>query len=101
MADTVIQVSQSNNPTPALRTIATALAANVNRNGWVIQNQGTNALYVLLASGATSSQFHVALKGGTATSDGNGGTFINLDGAVYQGTVTVAGTAPSYTVLEL
>jgi hypothetical protein len=81
--------------------VATVLAANVNRTTWGIQNQGTNPLFVLLGAGATTSVFHFVLKGGTALNDGNGGTYLNMDGGIYQGVVSQAGTAPTYTVWEL
>ena len=86
---------------PVIGTAATALAANTSRKGWMIQNVGQNPLFVLLATGASTSVFHVVLKGGTGDSDGLGGSFSNLEGVVYTGIVTVAGTSPKYVVLEL
>lgn len=93
--------SQSNNPTQTVSTQATALNANTNRNGWQIQNCGTNALFVLLGSGASSTVFHFILKGGTAANDGSGGTFTQMSGVVYQGAVTVNGTGQQYIVCEI
>ena len=87
--------------TPAIVSGATALAANNNRLGWAIQNVGTNPLFVLLGSGATSSVFHFVIKGGSANSDGNGGSLVFMSGAVYNGIVTIAGTSPLYTVTEI
>ncbi len=91
--------------TPSILTSAgTALAANlpVGRNAWSIQNLGTNPLFVLLGSGASTSVFHIILKGCTGQDDGSGGFYEqNGGGAVYQGIVTVAGTSPRFVVMEL
>lgn len=88
--------------TPAIVTSAgTALAVNRNRTAWSIQNTGQNPLYVLLGSGATSSVFHFALKGGTGNEDGTGGSVSQEFGTVYTGIITVAGTNPRFVVTEL
>lgn len=92
-------VSSAN--TPAIQTAATALASNTSRKGWQIQNVGTNPLFVLLGSGASTSVFHAVLKGGTSSSDGTGGSISQLDGVIYTGIITVAGTSPSYVVTAL
>jgi hypothetical protein len=93
------------NPTSAVLTSATALAANGGsaggRGGFFIQNQGTNQLYVLLGAGCSSSQYHLILKACSQAADGTGGSFSMMEGMVYRGIVTVAGTSPSYTVLEV
>jgi len=67
----------------------------------MIQNLSTNPLYVLLGPGASASVFHAVLKGGTASNDGNGGSLTQMQGVIYQGIITIAGTAPSYVVTEL
>lgn len=90
-----------NSNTPSIASAATALAANPARIGFSIQNLGTNPLFVLLGSGATSSVFHTVLKAGSATDDGLGGVFSMAENAVYTGIVTIAGTSPRYTVLEM
>ncbi len=87
--------------TPAIASAATALAANSARIAWSIQNQGTNPLFVLLGSGATTSVYHAILKGSTVDSDGTGGTYSMEAGTIYNGIVTVAGTSPKYTVTEI
>ncbi len=86
--------------TPAIISTATALAANTARIGWTIQNCGTNVLYVLMGSGATTSIFHVPLKAGTGNDDGTGGSVGQETGVIYTGIVTVAGSSPRYTVIE-
>lgn len=87
--------------TPSVLTSATAMAANTARIAWSIQNQGTNPLFVLLGSGATTSVYHAVLKGSTVAADGTGGTYSMESGTVYNGIVTVAGTSPSYTVTDI
>jgi len=87
--------------TPSIQSSATALAANTSRKAWQIQNVGTNPLFVLLGDGATSSVFHAVLKGGSGASDGLGGSISQSSGVVYNGKITVAGTSPSYVVLEM
>lgn len=99
IAGGIVQTTKSN--TPAIIGTATAMSANEGRLAFSIQNLGTNALFVLLGSGATTSVFHVVLKGGTGNDDGTGGSLSMESGAVYTGIITVAGTTPRYTVTEL
>jgi len=87
--------------TPSVASTATALSANANRMGFKIQNVGTNPLYVLLGSGASTTVYHEILKAATGATVGDGGIFSMNIGTVYTGIVTVAGTSPSYVVLEL
>jgi hypothetical protein len=86
--------------TPEISSNPTALEANVVRRGAQIQNVGTNPLFILFGTGASSSVFHAVLKGGQANSDGLGGSISMLDGSAYKGEITVAGTAPKYVVTE-
>lgn len=94
-------VRTKNSNTPTIASAATALASNPVRVGFSIQNLGTNVLFVLLGDGATNTVFHYALRAGTANDDGTGGVLTVADTAVFTGPVTVAGTSPRYTVLEL
>ena len=98
MSDIVRATSATSVPTIA--SAATAIAANAARIGWSIQNLGQNALYVLLGSGASTSVFHFVLKAGTANDDGLGGIVSQMEGVVYTGIITIAGTSPRYTALE-
>lgn len=102
MADVqnVIAQKQTAN-TPAILSVDTALADNPKRGAFQIQNLGTNPLFVLLGDGATSSVFHAVLKGGSINDDGLGASFSQSNGCVYTGKITIAGTSPRYTVLEL
>jgi hypothetical protein len=95
-------VSTQNINTPSILTAAgTALSSNRARIGWSIQNLGTNPLFVLLGSGASTTVFHYVIKGGTASDDGLGGSLVFNDVTVYNGIVTVAGTTPRFVVTEI
>ena len=83
------------------QTSTTALAANAARVGFQIQNQGTNQLYVYFGSGASTSKYHFILKAATGAADGTGGSVSMFNGDVCRGLITIAGTSPSYSVLEL
>lgn len=102
MADRIAIIApMSFGNTPSIASAATALSANSVRGGWQIQNLGTNPLFVLMGSGASATVFHVVLKGGTGNDDGSGGSYSQNSGTIYTGIVTIAGTSPRYTVLEL
>lgn len=83
------------------QSAATALAANSARTGFQIQNLGTNVLYVKFGTGAASDSYSFVLKAGSGAADGTGGSFAMMDGNVYRGIITIAGTSPSYVALEL
>jgi hypothetical protein len=99
MSDIIRQTSDTS--TPAIASDATALAANSARIGFSIQNLGTNALFVRLGASASTSLFHFVLKAGSGNDDGNGGLLTMTEGVIYTGVVTIAGTSPRYTVLEI
>lgn len=82
------------------QTATTALAANTAREYFQIQNQGTNKLYVYFGTGASTSVYHAILKGATGAADGTGGSISTSD-VVWRGIITIAGTNPSYSVVEL
>ncbi len=95
-------VNSKNINTPSIVASAgTALAANVARLGWGIQNVGTNPLFVLMGDGASSTVYHRVLKGGSGDSDGLGGSLDYTTGVVYTGIITVAGTSPKFVVFEI
>lgn len=100
IADTSSAAGVTEANTPSIASGATALDENPSRRGWQIQNVGTNPLFVLLGTGASTSVFHAVLKGGQADSDGLGGSLAQLDQAAYKGVITIAGTAPKYVVTE-
>lgn len=95
-------VTTQNKNTPSIVTTAgTVLAANTARIAWSIQNLDTSPLYVRLGPNASTTVFHVALKGASLTDDGTGGTFSQEDGAVYNGIITAASSTPRFVVAEL
>lgn len=87
--------------TPAIASAATALAANTSRQGWFLQNLGTNALFVLLGTGASTTVFHTILEPGIGNDDGKGAAVSQTEGVVFTGAITIAGTSPRYTVTEM
>ena len=86
---------------PAIASAATAIANDPARGGWMIQNLGTNPLFVRFGTGASTTVFHAVLKGGTGNDDGLGGSFVDFGTAIYTGIVTIAGTSPRYVVTYL
>lgn len=95
----VYQTTNSN--TPSIASSTTAIASNTARICWSIQNLGTNALFVRLGTGASTSVFHFVLKAGTGNDDGTGGSVAQESGVIYTGPITIAGTSPRYTALEI
>lgn len=101
MIESITQAKTVNTPS-IVAEAGNVLAANTNRKGFMIQNVGTNAVFVRLGTGASTTVFHAVLKGGTGDSDGNGGSFGQMDGGlVFQGIISIAGTTPKVVVTEL
>ncbi len=80
-------------------TGATILAAYDDRRTVIVQNLGTNTLYVKFGEAATTSSFDVILKAGSATDDGLGGV-LSYDVLSYTGAISVAGTSPRLTATD-
>lgn len=99
MAQSIEYSSQINQRTGIVTIAGTALGINNNRRTVIIQNLGTNALFVKFGSGASSTDFDVVLKGGTSSDDGLGGV-LSFDVLSYTGIITVAGTSPRYTATD-
>lgn len=85
---------------PTILTNTAGIPANDARAAWSIQNLGTNPLFVLRGTGASTSVFHTVLKGATAQDDGTGGFIAEEAGTIFTGIITVAGTSPRYVVYE-
>lgn len=96
-----IQASLATSNTPSIASAATALAANPARVAFMIQNLGTNALFVRYGTGASTTVFHVVLNAGTGNDDGSGGSIAMEGSTMWVGPITVAGTSPRYVVTEL
>lgn len=97
----IIYQTQNSNTPSIITSAGTALAANKARLGWSIQNLGTNPLFVRLGDTASTTVFHFVLKAGTGQDDGNGGLLTNMDGTVFTGLISIAGTSPRCVVTEL
>lgn len=88
--------------TPQIITSAgDVLAANLERGAWMIQNTGTNPIFVRLGTGASSTVFHYVLKGGSGNEDGLGASIAQEMGTVYTGVISIAGTSPRCVVTEI
>lgn len=101
MASSIEYTSKTNN-TAAISsptTGDTVVASNTSRRAFIIQNLGTNALYVRFLAGATTSLFNVVLKAGSVNDDGTGGS-ISSTNPCYTGDISVAGTSPRLAITE-
>lgn len=96
----IVSQQTQNVNTPVIMSSASALANNPARVGWSIQNLGTNALYVLMGTGASTTVFHVVCKASTVADDGTGGSVGQEQGVIFTGPITVAGTSPRYALVE-
>ena len=95
------QVSQQgiNSGGPNTTSGIGAIPANPHRKSILIQNTGTNALYISFTNIVPSaSAYDIVLRAGVANDDGTGGS-LYTDG--YTGIVSIGGTTPRYGVLEL
>lgn len=77
----------------------TLLDSNEYRIGIIIQNLGTNPLFVKFGAGASTSDFDVILKGGSGNDDGLGGV-LSFDVLSYTGIITVAGATVRCTATQ-
>lgn len=100
MAESLNQASQIANRSAIVTTAGTVLSANVNRRFFLVQNLGTNVIFVKFGTSASSTDFDVALKAGTNADDALGG-IVTSDVLVYTGIVSVAGTFPRVTATEI
>ena len=96
----LVQTTQSANTPVIVATAGTAITSNPARISWSIQNLGTNALFVLLGTGASTTVFHFVLKAGSGSDDGTAGAVSQEAGVIYTGDISVAGTSPRFTYLE-
>lgn len=95
-------VYQSNNSNiPAIASSASALAANPARLGWRIENLGANPLFISLGGTASTTVFHYLLAAASLQDNGTGGKAEQMNGVVFTGAITIAGTSPRYTVTEI
>lgn len=73
------------------------LTANFSRRDGLIQNLGTDKLYVKKGTGCSTADFTMVLAPGAAQDDGFGGSFAL---GPYTGVVSIAGTNPRCMVSE-
>ena len=101
----VAQQTLNVNVPSILTSAGTAIASNTARTGWSIINLGINPLYVLMqpintTTVASTTVFHIPLKGGTSNDDGTGGSVGQEQGVIFTGNISVAGTSPRFVVTE-
>jgi hypothetical protein len=105
MSLNILQTNSLFTTSPAILTpssganVLTANAGN-QRNKLLIQNVGTNPVYVNFGGTASTTAFHFVLKACAVAADGSGGSY-ESGTVVWQGAVSVAGTTPSVVVLEM
>lgn len=99
MSDVISYSGQTHVRSGILTSAGTALASNDNRRTVIVQNLGTNPLFVKFGNSASTSDFDVVLKGGTGADDGLGGV-LSFDVLSYTGIITVAGTSPRFTATD-
>lgn len=88
----VDQVASSTATAPGQVTLgtsaATALAANSARRGFVVQNQGTTVIKILLGTAVpTQSNYTVALPAGGSSNDGSSPSWFGPPGVVWTGAI--------------
>lgn len=83
-----------------LTAAGTAAIANSGRISYLIQNLGTNPLFVKEGAAASTSDFDYILAAGTLADDGTGALHESSSSNCYQGIITVAGTSPRFTITQ-
>lgn len=94
-----IESSSQVHSTTGITSSSVALQENLNRRDIIIQNLGTNTLYIKFGENATTTDFNLILKGGDANNDGNGGV-VSYSNLSYTGVISVAGTSPRYVATD-
>ena len=87
----MISCSLINTRTGIVTSAGTLLAENLNRSGLIIQNLGTNPIFVKFGASASTTSFDIILKAGLVADDGLGGSF-SYDVLSYTGIISVAVT---------
>lgn len=100
MAFAIELSSQIQTRTGIVTAAGTLLTSNDNRRTLIIQNLGTNPLYVKLGASASTSDFDFVLRGGAGNDDGTGGIF-SEDTLSYTGIISVAGSGVRCTGTEI
>jgi len=93
------QSTQVHTRTGIVTTAGTILNEFQDRREVIIQNLGTNPLFVKFGNDASVSDFDVILSGGTANDDGIGEK-VSYNYVSYVGAISVAGTSVRCTATE-
>lgn len=92
--------TQINSRTGIVTTAGNILQSYGSRRVLIIQNLGTDPLFVALGEGASSTNFDFILEACTAQDDGTGG-IMSEDTLSYTGIISVAGTTVRCTATEI
>ena len=84
----------------ATGTVLSAPTHNGDRRYLIVQNLGTNPLFIKFGAGASITDFHVVLKGGNVADDGTAGFYEQKEAGIWQGNISIAGTSPRYILDE-
>jgi len=95
-----VMITKTINRSGIITSAGTLLAANEARASYMIQNCGTEALFVKRGTGASITDFDFSLGAGTGDDDGNGGFYESPADQVYTGIITIAGTTPRVVASE-
>jgi len=93
------QSTQVHTHTGIVTAAGTILNEFQDRREVIIQNLGTNPLFVKFGNDASVSDFDVILSGGTANDDGIGEK-VSYNYVSYVGAISVAGTSVRCTATE-
>lgn len=100
MPPSINKASKVANTTGINTTGGDILSANAERRWFLIQNLGTNALFVKLGAGASTSDFNIVLKAGSVADDGLGGSYESSI-VVFSGIISATGTNPRFVATEI
>ena len=87
--------------TPSIVTSGGEVITAGSKYSWSIQNVGQNPIFIRLGGTASDAVFHYVLKGGTADSDGLGGSISQEGSSVFTGSISIAGTTPKVVITVL
>jgi len=102
MSQSNITISTRIERTGILTSAGNILVADPARVGLLIQNLGTNPLFVKFGSTASTTDFDIILPAGTGNDNGTGGVQQFPIGPLMANLpVSVAGTSPRFTISEI
>lgn len=99
MSQSNITISRRITRTGILTTGGDILGSDSSAVGELIQNLGTNQIFVKFGTTASSTDFDIVIPGGTGNDNGTGGMQQFPIGPLQAGLpISVAGTSPRFTI---